>query len=319
MENDDRLQVEDVSVIIVNYNGEKVIAQAVQSVLALHPRPLECIVVDNGSTDQSLNILHQFSDPLLRLISLNENRGVAGGRNTGVAMARGRILAFLDSDGEATESWLAKAVEVLVEQPQAGAVAPLVLMEQGKIINGAGSFLDATGHGRDRLWGESLSQYESTLLAWRGQPVDYPMGCGMIVRRQGLEAIWPLDETMPKWHDDTEIGIRIRQLGYRVIFEPLSRVLHHPGHSDPKDRRQRQHMAETARLLLVWKYYPLTTAIAVTLYYSFFALTASRYHMAYAKDLWKTWSKLWGERKKIWAIRQQWRNKGNMVGKSFLP
>ncbi|WP_053960151.1 glycosyltransferase family 2 protein [Sulfobacillus thermosulfidooxidans] len=318
MKNGDRLRVEDVSVIIVNYNGEKVIAQAVQSVLALRPRPLECIVVDNGSTDQSVNILHRFSDPLLRLVSLTENRGVAGGRNVGVANARGRILAFLDSDGEATASWLVRAVEDLVEQEEAGAIAPLVLMKHGQIINGAGSFLDSSGHGRDRLWGEPLAQHESIVLTWRGQPVDYPMGCGMVIRRQGLEAIWPLDETMPKWHDDTEIGIRIRQLGYHVIFEPLSRVLHHPGHSDPKDNRQRQHMAETARLLLVWKYYPLTRAITVTLHYSFFALTASRYHLSYTKDLWKTWSKLWGERKKIWAIRQRWRNKGNMVGKSFL-
>lgn len=302
-----RLQVEDVSVIVVNYNGQEVLAHAIASVLDLHPRPRECIVVDNGSTDRSVEIVREFRDPAVRLIPLAENRGVAGGRNAGVRAAGGQVYAFLDSDGEATPSWLPNALACLSKRPEAGAVAPLVLMERGQTINGAGSFLDSFGHGRDRLWGEALCEHEEAIRGWRGHPVDYPMGCGMIIRRRGLERLWPLDESLPKWHDDTEIGIRVRRLGYDVLFEPCSRVLHHPGHSDPRDARLRQQLAETARLFLVWKYYSVTHAMWATLHYSFFALTGSRRDPFYRQALYQSWSLLWHNRRHIVSLRRLWR------------
>lgn len=314
---DNPLRVQDVSVIIVNYNGESVLDRSLNSVLSLDPRPLECILVDNGSTDKSLDVAQKFHDPLLRILSLSENYGVAGGRNRGVAVAKGQVYAFLDSDGQATLSWLPAGVAVLAQNPAAGAIAPLVLMGSGDIINGAGSFLDAWGHGRDRLRGEPLDMHEGCVRAWRGQPVDYPMGCGMIIRRKGLESIWPLDESMPKWHDDTEIGIRIRRLGYQVPFEPSSLVLHYPGHSDPREGRKRHQLAEMARLLLLWKYYPFLSALGSTVHYSFFALSGSRRDPSYRQELWAAWTMLLKNRRKIRMIRHQWRKTMPLRHQSF--
>lgn len=301
------LKVRDVSVIIVNYNGESVLAQALESVLLLEEKPLECIVVDNGSRDNSLGVAQTFHDPILRILSLSENHGVAGGRNRGIAVAKGKVFAFLDSDGQATANWLPAAVHQLAQNPGAGAVAPLVLMASGDVINGAGSSLDHWGHGRDRLWGEKLNLHQEELTLWGGQPVDYPMGCGMVIRRSGLENLWPLDETLPKWHDDTEIGIRIRRLGYQVIFEPASLVLHYLGHSDPHDRTRRHQLAERARLLLLWKYYPLLSALSSTMHYSVFALKGSWHNPRERRDLWNTWGFLLSESRKIRMIRHKWR------------
>ena len=302
-----RLTVRDVSVIIVNYNGEDVLAQAVESVLRLDPRPLECIVVDNGSTDNSLQVVQKFDDTRVNVLSLSENYGVAGGRNRGIRAARGKALAFLDSDAQAAPNWLSAAVDWLAQSPETGAIAPLVLMASGDTINGAGSFLDHWGHGRDRLWGEDLNSFQEQVRAWRGKPVDYAMGCGMVIRRKGLESIWPLDETLPKWHDDTEIGIRIRALGYQVIFEPASIVLHHVGHSDPQDGNKRHHLAERARLLLLWKYYPLLTALTSTAHYSLFALKGSGGNPWQRHEVWATWALVLKQQREIRMIRHKWR------------
>ncbi len=301
------MKLSDVSVIIVNFNGEDVLPQAVASVLTLPDRPGELIVVDNGSTDGSLGFLHTVTDPLLKVVTLGENRGVAGGRNRGVMQAGGRVLAFLDSDGEATPSWLGESLAVLSAHPEAGAVAPLVLMEDGSVINGAGSFLDASGHGRDRLWGEPLDSHGADLALWHEQPVDYPMGCGMVIRRRGLDSLWPLDEALAKWHDDTEIGLRIRRLGYEVLFSRTAAVLHHPGHSDPKNPGERQLLAEMARLRLLWKYYPGPTALWASVHYAFFAVTGSRRRLGNWRDLAFMVRHLAASSSDLRRMRRRWR------------
>ncbi len=86
----------DISVIIPVYNGGKYLAEAIESVLAQTLEPLEVIVVDDGSTDQSLEIAGNFV-PRVRIVS-QENKGAGAARNTGIRVAKGAYLAFLDAD-----------------------------------------------------------------------------------------------------------------------------------------------------------------------------------------------------------------------------
>lgn len=302
-----RYQVKDVSVIIVNYNGETVLTNAIESVLSLPDRPKEVIVVDNGSTDASPAIIEQYlTHPLVRVIISHENLGVAGGRNLAVSQALGRLLAFLDADAKALPSWLPEAVKLFNARRDAGAVAPLVLMSHGDTINGAGSFLDASGHGRDRYWGEPLARHEKEFVNRQGETVDYPMGCGMIIRRDGLERLWPLDETLLKWHDDTEIGIRIRRLGMNTLFCPQSRVLHRPGHSDPANFLARHAQAEQARLLLLMKYYPFRIwlgALASLIVHGVWAARRRPSALSEVKDVIRFTGRHWRNAREI---RRQW-------------
>jgi GT2 family glycosyltransferase len=126
----------------------------------------------------------------------------------------------------------------------------------GATINGAGSFLDRHGHGYDRYRDEPETLHRGQWPQLAGTPCDYPMGCGMVVRLRGLEDVWPLDERLPKWHDDSELGIRVQRLGYQTIFWPRSRVYHWAGHANPANDRVRHWMSEEARLRLLIKYYP---------------------------------------------------------------
>ncbi len=86
----------NISVIIPVYNGAKYLAEAIESVLAQVLAPAEIIVVNDGSTDRSLEIACQFL-PRITIVS-QENKGAGAARNTGIGVATGRYLAFLDAD-----------------------------------------------------------------------------------------------------------------------------------------------------------------------------------------------------------------------------
>ncbi len=110
-----------VSVIIPVYNAEPFLTQAIESVLAQTYRPLEVIVVDDGSTDGSAAVAASFGDSIRRV--RQPNQGAAVARNTGLGMARGAYIAFLDAD----DWWSDHALQVQVEQMQANPSADIVM------------------------------------------------------------------------------------------------------------------------------------------------------------------------------------------------
>jgi len=300
--------VSDISVIIVNYNGEHVLPDAIASVLRLDPPPGELVVVDNGSTDQSPLLITRWAekDSRVRPILAGENLGVAGGRNLAAAYAEGRVLAFLDSDGIAEATWLTESLQALNQDPLAGAVAPLVLLEDGETINGAGSFLDVDGHGYDRFFGEPEAEHAAKWASLAGTVCDYPMGCGMVVRLPGLERVWPLDETLPKWHDDTELGLRIRRLGYRTIFWPAARVRHRWGHANPADAYAKHWMAEEARLRLLVKYFPWSRVVTNFLHLGMHGISGRRRRPQMWQETQELFRRIWRDWNDLTLIRREW-------------
>ncbi len=111
-----------VSVIIPAFNRADVLGRAIDSVLAQTYPDFELIVVDDGSTDRTAEVVQTFADPRIRYIP-QANAGVAAARNTGLAEARGRFVAFLDSDDRFLPHKLAVQVAVLEASPEVGLVA----------------------------------------------------------------------------------------------------------------------------------------------------------------------------------------------------
>ncbi|MEB3830753.1 glycosyltransferase family 2 protein [Phormidium sp. CCY1219] len=125
-----------VSVIIPVYNVEQYIADTVRSVLAQTYSNFEVLIVDDGSPDRSVEICEtEFDDPRIRIIR-QENRGLAGARNTGIRHANGEYLAFLDSDDLWRPEKLAKHVDHLNNSPPVGvSFCPSALMdEEGQLL-----------------------------------------------------------------------------------------------------------------------------------------------------------------------------------------
>lgn len=108
-----------VSVVMPVYNVETYIAEAIESVLAQTYENFELLIIDDGSTDASLDICRLVDDPRLRIIE-QENRGLAGARNTGIREARGEFIAFLDSDDLWSPEKLTAHVQFLNDNPDIG-------------------------------------------------------------------------------------------------------------------------------------------------------------------------------------------------------
>ncbi len=108
-----------VSVIVPVYNGERYLTKTIQSVLTQDYQPIEIIVVDDGSTDRTAEIVR--AQPNIHYIYQN-NRGVSAARNTGIAAAQGEFLAFLDADDMWVPQKLSVQVSYLTQHPDVGFV-----------------------------------------------------------------------------------------------------------------------------------------------------------------------------------------------------
>lgn len=109
-----------VSVVIPSHNYGHLVRQAVSSVLMQTHEDLECIVVDDGSTDDTQDVLARIPDPRLRVVRHKQNLGVSAARNTGLDNARGAFLAFLDADDLWSPHYLQRQVALMRAEPDVG-------------------------------------------------------------------------------------------------------------------------------------------------------------------------------------------------------
>ncbi len=242
-----------VSVIVLNFNGEKIIARCLDHLLAQSYPDFEILVVDNNSTDSSLAIAESYLGcGKLSILRASRNLGVAGGRNLGLKYVQGEIVAFIDNDGYADRYWLAEAIRMLDSDSRFGAVAPLVFFYRNKtILNGAGGSVNFQGYGRDLCFG---TPYEFARFRER---VLYPMGCGMVVRREILDRFGAFDPKAVYYYDDTELGVRVWRAGFQVALAPSSWV-DHDFRATARFFPDRALSSEKARLRLALKHFPLS-------------------------------------------------------------
>lgn len=209
--------MQKVSVILPVYNVEKYIGAALQSVLNQTYQALEILIVDDGSTDQSMAICETFADPRIRIIH-QENKGLAEARNTGIRQTTGAYLAFLDGD----DIWLPEKIE--------RHVAHLNRATTVGISFSRSAFIDETG--------TPLNTYQMPRLT--GITPDYMLRCNPVgngsagvFRREAFEAVgFPSAAGMRAYFDkaftmsqDVECWLRIliqTPWGIEGIAEPLT-------------------------------------------------------------------------------------------------
>ena len=239
-----------VSVIVLNFNGAAILPRCLDHLLAQTYTARELIVVDNASSDGSDAVLAAYAARGVRVVASPVNRGCAGGRNAGLEVAHGEIVAFMDNDGYADPRWLAEAVVALSGDAAVGAIAPLVFFDrQGLVLNGAGGTLNRRGYGGDHCFQEP---YEFARLP---HAVLYPMGCGMVVRRAVLDAMGGFDEALFNYYDDVEVGVWSWRLGLQVLCAPRAWVDHGFSSTDAINRNKIA-LCERNRIRTILKYFP---------------------------------------------------------------
>ena len=209
------------TVIIPNWNGAHHFPTCLGSLRHQTFRDFEVIVVDNGSSDGSLELLAR-DYPEVRVLALGENRGFAGACNAGMQAAQGESVVLLNNDTEADPQWLSEIVAAFQRHPEAGSVASkMLLFDRRDTFHTAGDFYRIDGiPGNRGVWQRDVGQYD------REEYVFSACGGSAAYRRTMLEDVGPLDEDFFFSCEDVDLAWRGQLAGYRCIYAPRAVVYH---------------------------------------------------------------------------------------------
>ena len=216
--------------IVLNWNGGRDTAECLRSLARLQGVDHEPLVVDNGSTDGSVELLRR-EFPNVRIVETGANLGIAGGVNRGIAAAVARgaeFLWLLNNDATVAPDSLAALVAALQARPDAGfACSKILLADRPDVLWYAGGTCDTpTGFMRHVGQGEpDRGQHD------RVGDLAFACGCSLLVRRRTVEAIGPMPEEYFLYWEDVAWSAMARAAGWTIVFVPGSRVWHTVGAS----------------------------------------------------------------------------------------
>ena len=210
-----------ISVIVLNWNGLQFLEACLSSLRKQTFREFETIVVDNGSTDQSVAYVRN-NFPEVRLVELHKNMGFAGGNNAGYEVALGEWIVLLNNDTEAEPRWLEEIWKAAQENPGAGAIASKMLyFDERKRIDNCGFNVTRAGMTTD------LGRSELDGIEWsRPRSVFGPCGGAAAYRREMLRNIGFLDEELFIIFEDVDLAFRMQICGYACVLAPTAIVYH---------------------------------------------------------------------------------------------
>jgi GT2 family glycosyltransferase len=208
------------SIVTVTYEAAGFITPFLEALAGQDTDGIEVIIVDNASRDGTADIVARVR-PEARLIRTPHNLGFAGGSNLGAAQARGEVLLFLNPDTRPPPGSLAALADRVRSDERVGAAGCKLLFPDGR-IQSAGCTLGPNGFADHRGWSEvDRGQYD------REEEVDYVPGAALAIRRTLFSDLGGFHEGyFPGFYEDTELCLRLRRRGYRVLYVPTPAVVH---------------------------------------------------------------------------------------------
>ncbi|MBL8094382.1 MAG: glycosyltransferase family 2 protein [Anaerolineales bacterium] len=257
------MSAERVTVIVVNYNGAAHIERCLRALLAQSYPAHEIVVIDNASTDGSLELARSFA-PAINCIPLAENAGFARANNLAARAARGEWIALINNDAFAAPGWLQALVDAARRAPEIGLVASQMVFDaQPDLINSTGVCIDRTGVVWDRGGGAM------TLPSGPPVPVFGPSGGAALYRRELWQALGGLREDYFMYFEDVDLAWQANWLGARSVLAPAAHVRHvvsaSLGQASPAKtfwlaRNKWLLLARNYPRPYLWRYLPLITA-----------------------------------------------------------
>ena len=251
------------SIIIVNWNVRELLQRALASVYASWDgKPgLEIIVVDNASHDDSVAMV--YTDfPEAVVIANTENRGFPGGNNQGLAAATGEFLLLLNPDTEIIADALPRMAAYLQAHPDVGMVGPQLLNPDGSVQSSRRRFPTLPVLFLESTWLDKLAPRKLLHYYYAQeqpdevmQDVDWITGAAMLTRREVFAQVGGMDEGFFMYSEELDWCRRIRKAGWRVVYFPEARIVHHEGKSSEQVVAARHIYFQSSKVRYTCKYH----------------------------------------------------------------
>jgi GT2 family glycosyltransferase len=225
-----------VTAIVVSYNTRDHLLRCLASLGVHGGSSLETIVVDNASTDGSVEaVAARFPD--VRVLANAANLGFSRANNLGLRAARGELVLVLNSDCEVRPGALGALCGVLDARPDVAIVGPRTVGTDGAPQVSFGPALTPLAEWRQgRLVrgvkaGDPAALRRATALAAQEQEPDWVSASCFLARKGALDAVGGFDESFFLYEEDVDLCIRVREAGGRIVYTPAAEVVHHLGRS----------------------------------------------------------------------------------------
>ncbi len=225
-----------VSVIIVNLNTRLLLKECLASVYGQGFPDIEVLVVDNGSSDGSADMV-QTEFPGVRLVRNQRNEGFARPNNVAMRMAKGKYVLLLNSDAALKPGAITTLASFLDDHPHAGACGPRLVFPDGHLQRSVKGFPTLWTHFCDMTLLDRV--FPRTHLFGRGeqagfdyqrtQEVDHVMAAAFLVRRAVLTSAGFLDERFSIYYNDMDWCFRMKAAGWKIYYVHNAEVVHHLG------------------------------------------------------------------------------------------
>jgi hypothetical protein len=248
-----------VAVVILNWNGRGFLERYLPSVTKhTSKESMKVIVADNGSSDDSVKFL-EYAFPDVGIILLDKNYGFSEGYNRAFAQIEAEYFVLLNSDVEVTAGWLDPLVELLDKNPLVAACMPKIMSADRKDLfeyaGAAGGFIDRYGYPfcQGRIFDSvetDYGQYD------KSRDIFWASGACMMVRGPLYKIAGGLDPDFFAHMEEIDICWRLKNRGYRIMYEPQSLVYHLGGGTLPQGNPRKTYLNFRNNLFLLYKNLP---------------------------------------------------------------
>lgn len=247
------------AVIILNWNGKKLLEEFLPSVVEYTNKEIaDVVVADNGSTDDSIAYLEK-NFPEVKLIKFDKNYGYAEGYNKAVAAVDYKYCILLNDDVKAAPHWVEPLFEYCEQHPEVAACQPKILSykhpEEFEYAGASGGFIDCHGYPfcRGRMFGDvekDNGQYDDIIS------IFWATGAGLFVRRDVYLEAGGLDKDFFAHMEEIDLCWRIHRMGHDIKVIPQSVIYHLGGGSLPASNPRKTYLNFRNNLLLLYKNLP---------------------------------------------------------------
>lgn len=258
----------DLSIVIISWNVRELLRRCLDSIqVSLKGEKgkgllVETIVFDNGSADGSADMVRE-DFPWVHLMESEVNLGFTKGNNLAIGQSEGRYILLLNPDTEVVGDALGTMVAYMEAHPRVGALGPQLLNPDGTTQSSrrrfptlATAFLESTVL---QPWFQGSRILERYYLLDRPddetQPVDWVVGAALLIRREALHQVGPLDEEFFMYSEELDWCYRLKAQGWDVVYLPTAQVVHQEGRSSEQVLPARHIHFQRSKVLFFKRYY----------------------------------------------------------------